>query len=366
MSDTPQKPGSKTGLPATPLFGERPQLNLSADLGAGGSGAGQEQQDSLFKKRATMDKRPVLMVPTKKHGIPKIPGYAIERAIGADSFGRLFEARREADGRSAALLVFDRLIDESPSALRRKGDKLRRVSAHPRLAPILDIDLACEQPYWAIPMYPAALIEALASGRPVGDVNRVAVWFEQIAVGLHALHCKGVFHGLLNPGNVVAEPNLNVFVADFGRHWVAGDPAHTLNEALYMPAEQAVTVKPGQSPPEPDAYWDIYAMGAVIYALLTGAPPYADVIPAEWVARRELLLDNLEEYRNRISWNRATPVRQRNENVDGPLAAILETCLSPLPEERYGSAAQVVVDLRARGLGRPVSMFHLPPGATRI
>lgn len=363
MSDSPDQP-RKPDLPSTPLFGQRPQVNLPADAGAAPPGA--EEAQPLFKKRATLDKRPVLMVPTKRIGTPKVPGYHVERAIGADLFGRLFEARREADGRAVVIKAFDRLMEEAPATLARKAERLRRVSAHPRLVPLLDIDLLAEWPYWVIPMYPAALTEAVAAGRPVADVNRAARWMEEIATGLHALHVKGVFHGLLHPGNIVARPNLEVFVADFGQHWIAGDPTNSLNEPLYMPAEQTVSAEPGMPPPEPDALWDIYAMGAVTYALLTGAPPYADVMPADWLARRDVLLQHLDEYRNMITWNRATPVRQKNDNVDAALAAIVETCIAPLPEERYGSAAQVVVDLRARAAGRTISIFHLPPGGTRI
>jgi serine/threonine protein kinase len=361
MTDQPDKPGSKPVLPATPLFGARPQVNLSGDLGAGG-----EEVQPLFKKRAQMDKRPVLMVPVKRIGTPKIPGYRIERTMGADPFGRLFEAAPESGGRNVVIKAFDRLVDDAPQTLRRKAERLRRVSRHPRLVPLLELDLAAEWPYWIIPMYPAALTEVVSSGRPMADINRVAKWFEEMAIGLHALHSKGVFHGLLHPGNVVAAPSLEVFIADYGQHGIAGDPTHCLSEPLYMPAEQAVVAAAGVEPTEPEAAWDIYAMGAVVYALLTGAPPYADAGPPEWLARRDVLMQHLDEYRNMLSWNRATPVRQKNENVDAALATMVETCIAPLPEERYGSAAQVVVDLRARASARPISMFHLPPGATTI
>jgi serine/threonine-protein kinase len=162
-----------------------------------------------------------------------------------------------------------------------------------------------------------------------------------IARAVQHAHDKGILHRDLKPSNILIDEHDQPLVTDFGlaRH-VEGGSTLTATGAIvgtpsYMAPEQAEGTK------HPTPACDIYSLGAILYELLTGRPPFLAASAVE-----TLLLVRTEE-----------PVRPRalNPQIDVDLEFICRKCLEKRPEHRYASAGRLADDLEAFLQGEPVS-----------
>ena len=93
-------------------------------------------------------------------------------------------------------------------------------------------------------------------------------FFRQIAEALAFVHAKGIRHCDLKPGNVLLNQHGQPLIADFGQAHLSDDAAPALGTFFYMAPEQAEA-----APQIPDTRWDVYGLGALFFAMLTGGPP---------------------------------------------------------------------------------------------
>jgi serine/threonine-protein kinase len=163
-----------------------------------------------------------------------------------------------------------------------------------------------------------------------------------VSRAVHHAHQKGILHRDLKPANVLIDADDQPLVTDFGlAKRVEGGQSLTGTGAIvgtpsYMAPEQAAG---SQGTPSPAS--DVYSLGAILYELLTGRPPFLAASPVE-----TLLLVRSEE-----------PVRPRllNPQIDADLEFICGKCLEKRPEHRYATAAQLADDLDAFLHDEPVS-----------
>ncbi|MCA9791522.1 MAG: hypothetical protein KC910_06990, partial [Candidatus Eremiobacteraeota bacterium] len=120
----------------------------------------------------------------------------------------------------------------------------------------------------------------------------------------------------------------------------------------YMPPEQAYL--PSESAQIPDVTWDVYALGATIYRLLTGRPPRADQDSHSRLGETEQANEKMALYRSLLEKSDLVAVRQLNPQVDACLAAIIERCLELSPERRYAGMGELLEDLWRRREKLPV------------
>jgi serine/threonine-protein kinase len=171
----------------------------------------------------------------------------------------------------------------------------------------------------------------IAEGRTL-ELNRVAEIMQDIACAVQFLHDNGCVHRDLKPSNVVLDGDGRPHLTDFGLiKLLTPDQRHTLSGTIigtpdYMSPEQA-RGHSGEITP----LSDIYGLGAVMYELLTGRPPFHEESPLDTmlcVLEKEPLLP-----------------RQINASVPRDLEQICLKCLEKNPERRYRSAAEVAADL---------------------
>jgi eukaryotic-like serine/threonine-protein kinase len=157
--------------------------------------------------------------------------------------------------------------------------------------------------------------------RPLSP-RRVAEVGRQVCRALAAAHAAGLVHRDITPGNVLVDPAGLVKVADFGIAKLAAATTMTgdkvLGTAAYLSPEQA------QGRPV-DGRSDLYALGCVLFALLTGAPPFAGDSPVAVAARHVT--------------EQPTPPSHHNPRVGPALEAVVLTALAKEPADRYQSAA---------------------------
>ncbi len=184
-----------------------------------------------------------------------------------------------------------------------------------------------------------SLADRLRAGRFAG--RQAAALMAKVARAVAHAHERGVLHRDLKPGNILCDEGGEPHVTDFGLARLAGEPAGmtgtqaVLGSPAYMSPEQAAG-RPG----EVTTVSDVYGLGAVLYEVLTGHPPFAGATPVEVL--RQVIHEE--------------PVRPRTRagDVDRDLEVIALKCLEKEPARRYRSALEVAEDLERWLAGSPI------------
>ena len=189
--------------------------------------------------------------------------------------------------------------------------------------------------YIVMELVPGRDLSALLREQAPLATARAARIAAQIADALAAAHAAGIVHRDIKPANVMVGPDGTIRVLDFGVARAAGatqltEVSTVLGTAAYMSPEQAN----GQPA---DGRSDIYSLGCLLYALLTGRPPFAGAAVAA-VAQRQLN-------------SSATPPRRLNPQVPSSLDALVMTMLAKAPAQRPQTAADVARSLRLLDAG---------------
>jgi hypothetical protein len=203
---------------------------------------------------------------------------------------------------------------------------------HPNIVAIHEVGEHAGQHYFSMDYVDGTSLAALVRENPL-PAKRAARYVEQVARAIHYAHQKGTIHRDLKPSNVLIDAADEPRVTDFGlakRLSGGADLTGTgqvLGTPSYMPPEQAGGHRGAAGPAS-----DIYSLGAVLYELLTGRPPF----------RAETPLDTV------LQVLQVDPVSPRllNPNVPRDLETICLKCLHKEPGRRYASAAALADDLQ--------------------
>ena len=261
-----------------------------------------------------------------------IGGYALEAELGRGAAGVVYRARDPRSGRPVALKL---LTGGSRTALRRfqtEAHALQRLD-HQHLVRVLDSGEDAGRPFLVMELVDGSSLAArVGQGGPLAP-REAATIARDLARALEHAHARGVIHRDIKPANVLLDRSGRARLGDFGL-------ARELDGlASRVTMEGAVLGTPGYLPPEQvrgeldriDARADVYALGATLFALLTGEAPFA----------AEAVGDVLEQ----TVRARAPAPSERRAAVDPGLDAIVLRCLEKSPERRYSSATALAADL---------------------
>ncbi len=294
----------------------------------------------------------------KQHSdAPPIQGYLLIKPLGRGAYAQVWEGIQVRTRKFVAVKVFTKKSGVYWFYLQREVDRLIRLDKHPHIVSLLDADLAGEVPYYVMDLAQDGSLERFVEGDTPPDERReadsVAGWMEEVAQALSYVHAKQMVHCDLKPANLLLDEEGHVRVADFGNSRILSESGGTLGTLFFMAPEQAEALDP-EKPPQPDSRWDIYALGSTIYSILAHHVPHAEI--GGQLEGAPTILERLRIYRDAI---RTQPVPElftlTKGRVDRDLSAIVAKCMAANPVERYGSAAEVLKDLKARREGRPVS-----------
>ena len=298
-------------------------------------------------RRAQDRSRQQLRPPTQ------VPGYEPERCLGAGAYGEVWVALDRNTGRRVAIKFYAHRGGLDWSLLSREVEKLAFLFADRYVVQLIDVGWEAEPPYYIMEYLERGSLEDRLQQGPLPVAQAVSL-FRDVAIGLVHAHNKGVLHCDLKPANVLLDQDQRPRLADFGQSRLSHEQTPALGTLFYMAPEQADLAA------VPDARWDVYALGALLYCMLTGEPPLRSEELVREIEEAETLTERLERYRQGIE-NAPRPTRHRQvAGVDRALAEIIERCLAVNPARRFANVQAVLGALEARAMQharRPLLVF---------
>lgn len=276
----------------------------------------------------------------------EVPGVRIERLLGQGAFGQVWMGRDLNTGREVAIKFYLHRGGVNWSLLGREVKHLVNMSTGRFIVQVLTVGWEAEPPYYVMEYLENGSLEDLIRRRGRLGVNEAVALFREIAEGLNYAHGKGVLHCDLKPANILLDHDWRPRLADFGQSRMSHEQSPSLGTLFYMAPEQADLAASA------DARWDVYALGAILYTMLVGSPPYRNPEVVETLDSATSLPARLERYRNAIFDSPFPKQHHRQPGVDKALYHIVDRCLSKQPDERYANVQQVLEDLARRESSR--------------
>ena len=271
-----------------------------------------------------------------------VPGYNIESLLGSGAYGEVWLALDQKTGRRVAIKFYTRQTSLDFSLLSREVEKLVFLSADRYVVQLLDVGWDAKPPYYVMDYIENGSLEDELKRRNTIPVEEAIELVEEIAIGLIHLHGKGILHCDLKPGNVLLDQDKKPRLADFGQSRLSHEQAPALGTLFFMAPEQA-NLKAA-----PDAKWDVYALGALLYCMLTGEPPFRDASMIKKIESSEAIEDRLAHYRTLIDTAPKPTAHRKVAGVDRSLADIIDRCIERNPKQRFSSVQSVFQALRQR------------------
>lgn len=275
-------------------------------------------------------------------GMLNAKGYELVSELGTGTYGVVWLAKDQRTGVLVAIKFFARGTGEQWQSLQEEVRQLAQLHAAPNIVRLLDVEIESWPPYYVMDFAEQGSLSARLKQGSI-RIGEAVEMFRQIAQALAYVHAKGILHCDLKPGNILLDATGRALVADFGQAHLASDTSPALGTFFYMAPEQA-----DLSQSFPDTRWDVYAIGAILYAMLTGRPPREDSTLKQQLENTAELSHRLKVYRDKVQ-SSARPRAHRNiPGVDRSLADIVDRCLELDPEKRFRDAQAVLVALRRR------------------
>jgi serine/threonine-protein kinase len=275
--------------------------------------------------------------------LPRIPGYEVESILGHGGMGIVYKATHVKLNRPVAIKM---MIYGAGATSREQGRFQREAEAvaalrHPHIVQIYDVGEIDGHPYFTMEFVEGGSLARQLDGKPQSAKDAAAT-SATLADAVQAAHDGGIVHRDLKPSNILLTSDGTLKVSDFGlARRFDGEPTLTLSAAnvgtpSYMAPEQALGKTTAFCPSV-----DIYALGAVLYEMLTGRPPFRAETAAE--TQRQLITEE------------PAPPTRLNASVPRDLETICLKCLNKDPNRRYTSAAALAEDLKRFASGEPIA-----------
>jgi WD40 repeat protein len=269
--------------------------------------------------------------------------YELLEEIARGGMGIVFRARQISLNRIVALkmILTGQLAGKEEVRRFQTEEEAAARLDHPNIVPIYEVGEQDGQHYFSMKFIEGgSLSKALADRKSDSGFHPFVRILLAVALAVHHAHQRGIMHRDLKPGNILLDADGVPHVTDFGlAKKVQGDSSQTQTGAVvgtpgYMAPEQAAAKK------DLTIAADVYSLGAILYEILTGKPPFQAATPLD------TLLQVIEQ----------EPISPRvhNSRVDRDLETICLKCLEKDPHKRYSSAEALALELERWLKGEPI------------
>lgn len=277
---------------------------------------------------------PPLSVGTpKKSDFPSdIPGFVVEGELGRGAFGVVYRARDELLDRKVAI---KRPLINNPAHRQQYIDEAKKAVKldHPSIVPIYQVGMTANREPFVVQklIEGSTLREILQKGDIRLPIMQTVDIIRQVCLAVDAAHTAGIVHRDLKPENLMVEPEGRVYVADFGLAILEDDDQNKKGREIagtpmYMSPEQfagRVEWLDGRS--------DIWALGVILYELLSGKTPFTGA--------------TLNELRDQIKNKDPRPIHQRDPKIPSAFDVVFRKCCAKNVGDRYASVREIIADL---------------------
>jgi WD40 repeat protein/tRNA A-37 threonylcarbamoyl transferase component Bud32 len=286
---------------------------------------------------------------------PEIPGYEVLGELGRGGMGVVYKARQVKAHRVVALKMILSGAHAGASDLARFSREIETIAGlqHPNLVAVYEVGEHDGRPFYSMEYVEGGNLHDRMKGQPLAP-RQAAEIVEVLGRAIHAVHQRGIVHRDLKPGNVLlagcglasgedAKPQAAWVpkITDFGI-------ARKVDSADGMTATGAVLGTPSYMAPEQAAgrnrevgpATDVWALGAILYELLTGRPPF--LATTAWDTIHQVMHED------------PVPPRDLEPGLPPDLETICLKCLQKPPARRYAGGAELADDLRRFLDGEPI------------
>jgi serine/threonine protein kinase len=271
-----------------------------------------------------------------------VPGYEPQEFLGAGAYGEVWVALDQNTGRQVAIKFYLHRGGLDWTLLSREVEKLVLLSADRYVVQVLGVGWDAEPPHYVMEYVEKGSLDDLLTKHGPLATEEATEMFREVAVGLMHAHGKGVLHCDLKPANILLDQDHKPRLADFGQSRLSHEQTPALGTLFYMAPEQA------NLEAIPDARWDVYALGALFYCMLTGEPPFRSDRMLTDIDSATDLTERLRKYRRAIQSASRPAAHRAVAGVDRALADIIDRCLAANPEDRYANLQGVLDALDTR------------------
>jgi serine/threonine-protein kinase len=272
---------------------------------------------------------------------PRIPGHEVEDVLGHGGMGVVYKARCQRLNRPVAL----KMLLAGAYAGRQERSRFQREAEavaglrHPHVVQVYEVGDLDGRPYFTMEFVEGGTLAERLAGVPMPARCAVGL-LATLADAVEFAHDHGIIHRDLKPANILLTADGTPKITDFGVARRIDGPELTATGARvgtpsYMAPEQAL----GQTGAIGPAV-DVYALGAILYEILTGRPPFRAETAAE--TERQVIAEE------------PVPPSRLNAKVPRDLETICLKCLHKAPARRYTSARELADDLRRFLGGKPI------------
>ena len=333
-------------------------LPLPADAPGGACPVCSLQTALNFASSAAPLEQPLVaeprQMPPENETLPRFGDYELIELVARGGMGVVYRARQTSLNRTVALKMIQGGTLAGAAELKRFHAEAQAVAhlQHPNIVAIHEVGEHQGQHFFSMDYVAGRTLSDVARDGPL-PATRAATCVQTVAQAIHYAHQHGIIHRDLKPANVILDDHDQPHITDFGLAKRLGETrdqgpgtqdltvsGQVLGSPNYLPPEQA---DPKRGAPGPAS--DVYALGAILYHLVTGRPPFQ--------------AESLTTLLRQVVETDPVPPRSLNPSISRDLETICLKCLAKEPRHRYATAQSLADDLsrflnREPVLARPV------------
>jgi serine/threonine protein kinase len=272
----------------------------------------------------------------------KIPGYQLLERVGSGGMGVVYKAKQIRMDRIVAIKLLKAKYSKNARYVERflREAKLAAKLSHNHIVQAIDSGEAYGHYYFVMEFVEGVTVGELLEKHGAFEESEAVRIVLQIAMALDHASKRAMVHRDIKPENILITQDGVAKLADMGLARFSEDAeSETIDRGLIVGTVYYISPEQIRGDAEVDSRADIYSLGATIYTMMTGKPPF------EGTQAREVLVKHLEKM--------PTPLNRTGRKVSDGLSVVVETMLAKSRQDRYPTPGDLVFDLECLAAGKP-------------